>query len=85
MAEVQPQHFHEQQADRTGRRHSDQRDQIRPSAGGAGEAEEELLAVLHANRVEEKCKADRPDHRRRRCLRREPAHRQRDEQHRADA
>ncbi len=65
--------------------HADQRNQVRPAAVGAREAEEELLAVLNADGIEKEREAERADHRRRRRLGREPAHCERDEQHRPDA
>ena len=65
--------------------HADQRDEVGLAPGGARQAEEELLAVLDADGIEEEREAERADHRRRRRLRREPAHGERDEQHRAHA
>jgi hypothetical protein len=52
---------------------------------GAGQALEEVRSVLDADGVEEECEAEVPEHRRRRRLRREPAHPQRHEQHGPDA
>ena len=68
-----------------GEQHADERDEIGLAPVGAGEAEEELLAVLHADGVEEEREPERAHHRRRRRLGREPADGERDEQHRADA
>ena len=85
IAEIQPHHLRDHQARDARQQHADQRDQIGPSAGRAGQAEEELLSVLHAHGIEEEREAERSDHRRRHRLRREPAHAERDEQHRADA
>ena len=85
VPEVQAQRLHEQQAHDARQQHADQRDEVGLAPVGARQAEEELLAVLDADGVEEEREAERPDHRRRRRLRREPAHGERDEQHRPDA
>ncbi len=85
VAEVETHQLHEEEAHDAGRHHARQRHQVRATPGGAHEAYEELLAVLHAHGIEEQRQAQGAHHRRRDCLGREPAHRQRDEQHRPHA
>ena len=48
VADVQPHRLHEHDAHRARQQHADQRHHVRPAAGGARQAEEELLAVLDA-------------------------------------
>ena len=82
MAEVQIHRFHEQDAHGARQEHSEQRHAVRLEPPGARQSEEKLLAVLHSHAVEKERETQRPNHRRRYRLGREPAHAERDEQHR---
>ena len=83
VPEVQVHQFHEGEAHGAREQHADECDEVGLAAVRAGQAENELLAVLHADRVQEKREAERSDHGRGRGLRREPADRERHEQNRA--
>ena len=85
VTQVETHRLHDEEAHHARQEDPDQRHDVGPLAGGARQAEEELLAVLDAHGIEEQREADRADHRRRRRLGREPAHGERHEQHRADA
>ena len=85
IADVHLHRCHEQDAHDPGQQHADQGHEIRLLPLGSRQSDEELLAVLHADAVEEERETQRPHHRRRHRLRREPAHEERDEQHRAHA
>ena len=85
IADVEPRRLGDEQADDARREHADQRDQVGPAPRRARQADEELLAVLHADGVEEEGEAEGADHPGRGGLRREPADGEGDEQHRADA
>ena len=83
IAEVQVHRLHEQDAHGARQQHADQGHDVRLLPGGGRQSDEKLLAVLHAHAIEEERETERPHHRRRHRLRREPAHGERDEQHRA--
>ena len=57
VADVEIHHLHEQDAHDAREQHADERDEIGLAPVGAGQAEEELLAVLHADGVEEEREA----------------------------
>jgi hypothetical protein len=74
----------EQDAHAPRQQYPDQGNEIRLLPVGSRQSEEELLAVLHADAVEEERETERPNHRRRHRLGREPADEERDEQDRTD-
>ena len=83
VPELEIHHPNEHEAHHSCRQHAGQRHQVRPKPGAAGQPDEELFAVLDPHAVEKERKPQRPDHRRRHRLRREPAHSERDEEHRS--
>ena len=85
VAQIETHRFRDGNAHHARQEDPDQRHDVGPLSGDAREAEEELLAVLNSDGIEEQGKADRADHWRRHRLRRKPAHGERDKQHRADA
>ena len=85
VAQVHSHHLRDQQARRARHHHADQRDDVGPLAGPAGQADDELLAVLDPDRIEEERQAECPHHRRRHGLGCKPANGERDEQHGAHA